>query len=114
MQGKPSTSMLFYSTAELKGTTDSNLRSLCDNCHRHTLLRALGSSESINVDSGLCCNVCEPVCPYKELAFSFVSVERRKRTVRKRALPPNTQQLMEAELLVQRDALIERNPALKP
>ena len=114
--GQPSTSLLFYSAAEMKGTTNSTLTSVFDqkeNCRRRTLLKALGSSESVTVNSGLCCDVCEPVCPYKELEFSFVSVVSRKRTVRKRALPPTTQQSMEAELLAQRDALIEKNPALK-
>ena len=114
--GQPSHSILFYSAAEMKGTTDLILRSLCDqkeNCRRLAIIRALGSSELLSGERGLCCDVCAPVCPYKELAVPCGVVAARRRTVRKRALSPTTSRLMEKELISQRDALIERNPALK-
>ena len=63
--------------------------------------------------NNLCCDVCQPVCPYTELTVTSVSVEARKRTVRKRALPTDMQHFLEAKLLVERDALIARHPALK-
>ena len=47
----------------------------------------------------------------KSFDLPFFS-EARKPTLRKRPLPQNTQHQMEAELLAQRDAMIERNPAL--
>ena len=114
--GQRSISVLFYTAAELKGLTDSNLRSLCDNkenCRRRTLLKALGSSESVTTESGICCDICEPVCPYEELDCPKLSAEPRKNTLRKRTLPTVSRQLLETELVAQREALIERNPALK-
>ena len=72
----------------------------------------LGSSEMVTTESHICCDVCEPVCPYKNLTFPRVP-EARKTTLRKRALPQNTWQMMESKLLAQRDAVVEGNPALK-
>ena len=113
--GQPSISVLFYSPAELKGSAEATLKALCDqgeNCHRRMLLKGLGSSEMVTTESRICCDVCEPVCPYKDLTFPRVP-EARKTTLRKRALPQNTRQMMESELLAQRDAVVEGNPALK-
>ena len=66
-----------------------------------------------SVANGLCCDICQPVCPYSELTISPVTLETRKHRPRTRSVPVCIQSSLETKLLVERDALIAKNPALK-
>ena len=109
--------MLLYSTAETKNCTDQSLRALCENKEncRHTVLQALGSDECTSLSKNLCCDVCRPVCPYIELAFSFVSMPlgAKKRQPRLHPTSADVLHYLEFKLVSERDANIENNGALR-
>ena len=100
----------------MKKRTDPDLKALCDqkeNCRRRILLRALGSDECSSVTRNLCCDCCQPVYPYFDLTVPSVTLETRKRRPRTGSVPVDIQTFLETKLLVERDAIIAKNPALK-
>ena len=66
-------------------------------------LQALGSDECSVVSKNLCCEVCQPVCPYSALGFTFTPIaqETRKRRSRTHPVPADIQSSL---LLAERDA----------
>ena len=108
-------SLLLYSLTETRNCPDQSLRAICENkenCRRHTVLQALGSGESTSVSKRLCCDVCESVCPYSELAFTFVSMPK-KRQLKVHPICADILQSLEAQLITERDTFIANNPPLK-
>ena len=63
--------------------------------------------------NNLCCDVCQPVCPYTELNIASESLGTRKRRPRMRAVSSDIQSSLETKLLVERDTLISKHPGLK-
>lgn len=114
--GQQSTSVLFYSTVEAKNSSDHYLKSLCndsENCRRCNLLQALGKDECSTVSKNLCCDVCQPTCPYTDLTLPFSTLPTKKRRPRLQPVSAEDQKTLESKLLVERDTVIASNPALK-
>ena len=63
--------------------------------------------------NNLCCDVCQPVCPYTELNIASESLRTRKRRPRMRTVSSDIRSSLETKLLVERDALISKHPGLK-
>ncbi len=113
--GCPALSVLFYSEAEEKKCVDPALKLLCsgkENCQRSTLLKGLGSTESSNVTTDMCCDACNPQCPLSSLVLFRVPCKRKKRPLAVRKISKALSKSLEERLTHDLDHVIENTPEL--
>ena len=104
---------IFYSTKQQK--MDTSIKDFCtsnENCRRKSLLKAVGSTESVISSDNPCCDVCNPDVPDHIVCLQAAAPSiRKQRRRRVRNVSYDQEVQMTEALMRKRDIYIDSHPS---